>query len=85
LHLRRGPILTAKVVEEMLEDYGIHHRISSVANPHTNARAELRFKTVKRMLIDIVPAKGILDTQSLGVKSSASVEKHSGQRQQASF
>jgi hypothetical protein len=28
----------------------IHHKISSVANPHTKARAELRVKTVKRML-----------------------------------
>ena len=45
----------------MMEDYGIHHRISSVANPHANARAELGVKTVKRMLMDIVSAKGILD------------------------
>ena len=52
--LRRGPNLTAKVVEDMMEDYGIHNRISP-------ARAELRVKTVKRMLIDIVSAKGILN------------------------
>jgi hypothetical protein len=56
-----GPNLTAKVVEDMMEDYGIHHRISSVANPHKNAWAELGVKTVKRMLMDIVSAKGILD------------------------
>jgi hypothetical protein len=42
----------------MMEDYGIHQRISSVVNPHTNARAELG---VKRMLMDILSAKGILD------------------------
>jgi hypothetical protein len=42
----------------MMEDYGIHHRISSVANPHANARAELG---VKKMRMDIVSAKGILD------------------------
>ena len=41
-----------------MEDYGIHHRISSVANPHANARAELG---VKKMRMDIVSAKGILD------------------------
>ena len=58
MHLSRGLNLSAKVVEDMMEDYGIHHRISSVANPHTNARAELG---VKRMLMDIVSAKGILD------------------------
>ena len=45
-----GPNLTAKVVEDMMRDYGIHHRISSVANPHANARAELGVKTVKTML-----------------------------------
>jgi hypothetical protein len=61
LHLGRGPNLTAKVVRDMIEDYGIHHRINSVANTHTNARAELGDKTVKRMLMDIVSAKGILD------------------------
>ena len=53
----------------------------SVANPHTNARAELGVKTVKRMLMDIVSAKGLLDRAV--VLTSASVEKHSGQRQQA--
>ena len=39
-----GPNLTSKV----LEDIDIHHRISSVANPHANARAELGVKTVKQ-------------------------------------
>jgi seryl-tRNA synthetase len=63
------------VVEDMMEDYGIQHRISSVASLHTNARAELGVKTVKRMLMDIVSAQGIMDR--------ASVEKHSGQRQKA--
>ena len=58
----RGPNLTAKVVEDMMEDYRIHHRISSVENPHENARAELGVKTVKRILMDSVSAKGILDT-----------------------
>jgi hypothetical protein len=58
-----GPNLTAKVVKDMMEAYGIHHRISSVSNRNTNARAELGVKTVKRMLMDIVSAaKGILDT-----------------------
>jgi hypothetical protein len=55
------PKLTAKVAEDMMEDYGIHHRISSVANPQENARAELGVKTVKRMPMDIVSAKEILD------------------------
>ena len=46
----------------MMKDYGIHHRISSVANQHANARAELGVKTVKRMLRDNMSARGTLDT-----------------------
>ena len=45
----------------MMKDYGIHHRISSVGNPHSNARTELGVKTVKRMLRDNVSARGTLD------------------------
>jgi hypothetical protein len=44
-----------------IKDYGIHHRISSVTNPHTNARAEFGIKTVKRMLRVNVLARGTLD------------------------
>jgi hypothetical protein len=60
LHLGRGggPNLTAKVVEDMMKDYSIHHRISSVANPHANARAELGVNTVKRMLRDTGQSRG---------------------------
>jgi hypothetical protein len=71
----------AKVVEDMMENYGFHHRISSVANPHTNTRAELGVKTSKRVLMDIVSAKGLMDRAM--VLTSASVDKHSGQRQRA--
>jgi hypothetical protein len=52
-------------VEQMMEDYGIHHRISSVANPHANARAELGVKTVKRMLRDNMSQNGGLDMAKL--------------------
>ena len=56
-----GPNLTAKVVEDMMKDFGIHHGISSEANPHANARAVLGVKTVKRMLRDNVSGRGTLD------------------------
>jgi hypothetical protein len=49
------------MVEDMMEDYGIQHRISSVDNQHANARAELGVKTVRRMLMDIVSSQGIMD------------------------
>ena len=42
--------------------YGIYHRITSVANPHANARAELGVKTVKRLLRTNVGAYGTVDT-----------------------
>jgi hypothetical protein len=60
-NLGGGPNLTAKVVEDMMKDYGIHHRISSDENPHANARAELGVKTGKRMLRGNVSASGTLD------------------------
>ena len=56
-----GPNLTAGCVEDMMTAYGIHHRISSVGNPHANSRAELGVKTVKRMLRDNVGADGSLN------------------------
>ena len=57
-----GPNLTARSVEELMNTYGIYHRISSVANPHANARAELGVKTVKRLLRTNVGAYGTVDT-----------------------
>ena len=53
--------LTARAVESMLKDYGIRHRVSSVANPHANSRAELGVRTVKRMLRGNVGDFGKLD------------------------
>ena len=44
--------LTAKEVEDFVQAYGIHHRITSVANPHANCRAELAVRQVKRLLRD---------------------------------
>ena len=42
--------------------YGIHHRVSSVANPHDNAQAELGGKQMKRLLMTNVGAYRTLDT-----------------------
>ena len=60
--LYRGENLTARSVEELMNAYGIYHRITSVANPHANARAELGVKTVKRLLRTNVGAYGTVDT-----------------------
>ena len=57
-----GPNLTAKSVKELMNAYGIYHRVSSVANPHANACAELGVKQLKRLLRTNVGAYGTVDT-----------------------
>ena len=44
------------------KDWGIHHRLTSVANPHANSRAEIAVKTVKRMLRDNRSPTGKINT-----------------------
>ena len=57
-----APNLTAKEVEDFMRTYGIHHRVTSVANPHANCRAELAVKTIKRLLRDNTEAFGTVHT-----------------------
>lgn len=59
-----GPEFTASTTRKFLADWGVHHRISSVANPHSNARAEIGVKTVKRALAGNTPENGNLDTDA---------------------
>ena len=40
---------------------GVHHRLTSVGNPHANSRAEIAVKTVKRMLMANTLPSGSLD------------------------
>ena len=56
------PQYKAGVVKKSMGDYGIYHRLSSVANPHANTHAELAVKTVKRMIRDCRTIGGKLDT-----------------------
>ena len=56
-----GPQFKAGKTQEFLKVWGVRHRITSVANPHANCRAELAVKTVKRMLMDNVTSTGSLD------------------------
>ncbi len=59
-----GPEFTATTTKKFFSDWGVHHRLCSVANPHSNSRAELRVKTVKRALAGNTPANGDLDCDS---------------------
>ena len=56
-----GPELTAKDTESFLKAWGVHHRLSSVAFPHSNCRAELAVKQVKRIITSNCSPSGSLD------------------------
>ena len=58
-----GPEYTSLAVEKFLGDWGVHHRISSVAFPHSNCRAEIAVKTVKRLIVDNIGPNGTLNTE----------------------
>ena len=59
-----GPEFTASVTQECLKDWGIHHRLSSVAFAHSNCRAELGVKTMKRLLTDNTGPNGNLNNDA---------------------
>ena len=59
-----GPEFTARATQSFLRNWGVNHRLSSVANPHSNCRAEIGVKTVKRLLTDNTDAEGSLDTDA---------------------
>ena len=44
-----GPEFTAAETKKFLDTYDVHHRRSSVGNPHANQRAEVGVKSMKRL------------------------------------
>ena len=59
-----GPQFTSGKTQEFLSSWGIRHRLTSVANPHANCRAEVAVKTVKRMLTDNTGPTGSLNVDA---------------------
>ena len=51
-------------LELSLAKWGVKHCLSSVANPHSNCRAELGVKPVKTMITDNCGPSGSLDVDS---------------------
>ena len=59
-----GPEFTAKETQQLLSNWGVHHRLSSVALAHSNGRAELGVKTGKRMLMDNTGPNGEINADT---------------------
>jgi hypothetical protein len=56
-----GLEFTSHATQKFLSDWGVNHRRSSVAFPHSNARAEIGVKTAKRMLCNNISPNGGLN------------------------
>ena len=57
-----GPEFRANSTATFLRNWGVNHRLASVAFPHSNCRAEVAVKTVKRLITDNTASDGTLNT-----------------------
>ena len=57
-----GSEYTSNAAQTFLSNWGTRHRVSSVAFPHSNCRAEIAVKTVKRLIMNNTGPAGTLDT-----------------------
>ncbi len=59
-----GREFTSHITRKFLNDWGVHQRISSVAYPHSNCRAEIGVKTSKRIITENTDANGNLNVDA---------------------
>ena len=57
-----GPQFTSDAFQQFLKNWNVKHRLSSVAYPQSNGRAELAVKTAKRLIMANSGPRGSLDT-----------------------
>ena len=57
-----GPEFHSNEAQEILNDFGIWHWVSSAYNPHSNSHAEIGVKSMKRLLRDNVNVDGSIDS-----------------------
>ena len=60
-----GPEFSASLTQDFLKRWGIRHRVSSVAFPQSNGRAEVAVKAAKRILMSNISQTGELDNDKL--------------------
>ena len=60
-----GPEFVSGETQSFFKRWGIRHRLSSVAFPSSNGRAELAVKIAKRLLHDNVSSDGKLDNDKM--------------------
>ena len=59
-----GSEYSSEVTQHFLQLWGVKHRLSSVAYPHSNCRAQLAVKQMKRIIADNCSSLGSLDVDS---------------------
>ena len=57
-----GPEFTSHAVNQFLNNWGVTQRIASAYFPHSNSRAEIAVKTIKRLIMGNTGPGGSLDT-----------------------
>ncbi|KAL2104336.1 hypothetical protein ACEWY4_001204 [Coilia grayii] len=60
-----GPEFTSDETRSFLHRWGVHHRLSLVAFPHSNCHAEIGVKMMKRLITDNMGPNGDLDTNAV--------------------
>ena len=55
-----GPTYMTYETQKFLADYGVKHRVSSVAYPHSNQREELAVKSMKKLIRENTNSDGRL-------------------------